>query len=175
MTPVSSTQPMKDEKFDVQQLEVASPCYERWDNMKGDDRVRHCASCKLNVYNVRELTAGEVEELVTRSNGRVCMRLYRRWDGTVLTRDCPMGLQRARVRVAAALLTATAFVGVLLLPLIRLGGSERAEEMADYTFSERLAEFQQEAYEWPVVGSLLEKVSPRPRATMGVVMRRSRP
>lgn len=175
MTPATPLKPVTDEKFDVQQLEVASPCYERWDNMKGDERVRHCASCKLNVYNVRELTASEVEELVARSSGRVCMRLYRRWDGTVLTRDCPMGLQRARVKVAAALLTATAFVGVLLLPLIRLGGSERAEEMEDYTFAERLGEFKQEAYAWPVVGSLLEKVAPQPRATMGVVIRRSRP
>jgi hypothetical protein len=166
---------MADEQFDLQQLDVASPCYERWDDMKGDDRVRHCASCRLNVYNVRELTRAEVEELVTRTNGRLCIRLYRRWDGTVLTRDCPVGLQRARVRVATALLTAAAFVGVLLLPLIRIGGSPRAEELVGYTFEERLQELRYDAYRWPVVGSLLEKVYPRPRAVMGVIIRRSSP
>lgn len=175
MTPATPMKPMTDEQFDVQQLEVASPCYERWDHMKGDDRVRHCASCKLNVYNVRELTGAEVEELVTRSSGRMCMRLYRRWDGTVLTRDCPMGLQQARVRVAAALLTAVAFVAVLLLPLFRLTGSVRGYDRSDYTFMDRVDEFKEGAYEWPVLGSMLEKLSPRPRATVGVVIRRSRP
>ena len=89
---------MTAEKFDLQQLRIASPCYERWDNMKGDDRVRHCASCKLNVFNVREMTKAEVEQLVESTQGRLCLRLYKRWDGTVLMADCPVGVSRARVR-----------------------------------------------------------------------------
>jgi len=159
---------MTDGQFDLQKLQVASPCYERWDRMKGDERVRHCASCKLNVYNVKELTAAEVEELVQRTSGQLCMRLYRRWDGTLLTRDCPVGLQRARMRVAAAMATAAAFVAVLLFPvLVKLGAKEAPEE--SFTFEERLDELRWKTYEWPVIGFVMEKVYPPPRATMGVI------
>ncbi len=160
---------MTAEKFDLQQLKIASPCYERWENMKGDDRVRHCASCKLNVFNVREMTRAEVEQLLDKTEGRVCMRLYRRWDGTVLTADCPVGVSRARVRVASALLTAAAFVGVLVLPLLR--GIPRAPGEEPLTFQERFEMIKEEAYEWPVFGILLEEISPRPRRfTMGAVI-----
>jgi hypothetical protein len=159
---------MTAEKFDLQQLQIASPCYERWDNMKGDDRVRHCASCKLNVFNVREMTKAEVEDLIDRTQGRLCMRLYKRWDGTVLTADCPVGVSRARVRLASALLTAAAFVGVLVLPLLR--GNPRGPSDEPLTFQKRLEFIKDEAYEWPVFGALLEEISPRPRAMMGAMI-----
>jgi hypothetical protein len=158
-----------DAPFDLQKLQVASPCYERWADMKGDERTRHCASCKLNVYNVKELTASEVEALMQRTTGQVCMRLYRRWDGTVLTRDCPVGVQRTRVRIAASMITAAAFVLVLLMPvLVRLGISEQ-DELEHLTFQERLSDLRYKAYGWPVIGMVMEKVYPPPRMTMGVI------
>lgn len=159
---------MTAEKFDLQQLRIASPCYERWDNMKGDDRVRHCASCKLNVFNVREMTKPEVEQLVESTQGRLCLRLYKRWDGTVLTADCPVGVSRARVRVASALLTAAAFVGVLVLPLLR--GNPRGPSDEPLTFQQRFNLIKDEAYNWPVFGLILEEISPRPRAMMGAMI-----
>jgi len=79
-------------------LRVASPCTASWEQMTGDDRVRHCAECNLDVYNFSALTPAEIEQLLAASKGqRLCGRLYRRADGTVLTRDCPVGF-RARVR-----------------------------------------------------------------------------
>jgi len=89
--------------------------------MAGDERVRHCSLCSLNVYNFAEMTAGEVRELLMRTEGRVCARLYRRADGTVLTRDCPTGiraLRRRASRAAAALVTA-----LLTLPGLAFGGT----------------------------------------------------
>jgi hypothetical protein len=160
---------MPDGTFDLQKLQVASPCYERWDNMKGDARTRHCASCKLNVYNIREMTTSEVKELVQRTSGQLCIRLYRRWDGTVLTRDCPVGLQRARVRVAAAMATAAAFVAVLLFPVLARLGSKEAAPLEGLTFEERMDDLRWKAYEWPVIGFVMEKVSPAPRAIMGAM------
>ncbi len=160
---------MTDGKFNLQKLQVASPCYERWDNMKGDDRVRHCASCKLNVYNVRELTTAEVEELVERTKGRLCVRLYRRWDGTVLTRDCPVGLQRARVRMVAALATAASFVMVLLLPMLLRLGSKEAASLEGTTYEERLDALRWRAYGLPIIGGVIEKVYPPPRVVMGAM------
>lgn len=160
---------MTDGKFDLQTLQIASPCYERWDNMKGDARTRHCASCKLNVYNVREMTTAEVEALLQRTNGRLCVRLYRRWDGTVLMRDCPVGVKRARVRMVAALATAASFVMVLLLPVLLRLASKEAVSVEGTTVEERLDTLRWRAYELPLIGALIEKIYPPPRYTMGAL------
>lgn len=90
-------------------LRIAVPCEASWEGMAGDERMRHCTLCRLHVYNFAEMTREEVRELLVRTEGRVCARLYRRADGTVLTRDCPTGLRALRrraARVAAALVTA---------------------------------------------------------------------
>ena len=69
-------------------LRVAKPCTEDWEQMVGDDRVRYCAKCELSVYNFADMTRDEIAELVARREGRICGRLYRRQDGTVVTKDC---------------------------------------------------------------------------------------
>ena len=35
----------------VGRLCIALPCLTSWERMEGDERVRHCAVCNLNVYN----------------------------------------------------------------------------------------------------------------------------
>jgi hypothetical protein len=98
----------------LSQLTIASPCTASWESMTGDERSRHCSECNRNVYNFAAMTSAEIEELVAaNSGGRLCGRLYRRADGTVLTSDCPVGL-RARVRrvsrrLSAALAAAMTF------------------------------------------------------------------
>jgi hypothetical protein len=90
---------------------VAAPCREPWEQMHGNDQVRRCRSCDLNVYNLDGLTAFEVRDLLMKTEGRLCVRLFVRRDGTLLTRDCPSGWaqvaklwkdQRARARLAGA-------------------------------------------------------------------------
>ncbi len=102
-------------------LRIAAPCQAGWEGMAGDERVRHCTLCSLNVYNFAEMTRDEVRDLLVRTEGRVCARLYRRADGTVLTRDCPTGLRALRrraSRAAAALITA-----LLSFPSLAFGGT----------------------------------------------------
>jgi len=103
-------------KDPLDQIRVASPCPASWDRMEGDERTRHCTLCELNVYNFAEMTRDEIRELLMRSEGRVCARLYRRADGTMITRDCPTAVQRVRQRVSqwagatmAALLSVATF------------------------------------------------------------------
>lgn len=62
--------------------------------MKGDQNIRHCSQCKLNVYNFSEMSESEIVNLLQRTDGRVCARLYRRADGTILTADCPVGFRK---------------------------------------------------------------------------------
>ncbi|HEX6813876.1 MAG TPA: hypothetical protein VF384_19800 [Planctomycetota bacterium] len=94
----------------LDEIAIASPCSADWNQMKGDERRRFCASCKLHVHNLSAMTASQAEELLRDAGkGRLCVRYYRRADGTVLTRDCPVGLRqrlrRAWARAAALWLT----------------------------------------------------------------------
>ncbi len=80
----------------VRSIRVASPCSQSWDAMEGDDRCRFCTACGQNVYNLSALTETEVENLVREKEGKLCVRFYRRRDGTVLTRNCPVGMRAMR-------------------------------------------------------------------------------
>lgn len=80
-------------------IDVAAPCSADWDAMTGDERVRHCQQCQMNVYNLSEMTEPEALKLVNQREGRLCIQFYRRADGTLLTKDCPVGLKAIRKAV----------------------------------------------------------------------------
>ena len=85
---------------------IASPCPTTWESMAGDERVRFCTRCNLNVYNFAGMTGDEVRELMLRTEGRVCARLYRRADGTLWTRR---RIRRVAAAAIAALFSISAF------------------------------------------------------------------
>jgi len=72
-------------------IKVAAPCAAEWSKMTGDARQRHCADCNKHVYNLSEMTRDEAQALLIEKEGRLCVRYYRRHDGTILTADCPVG------------------------------------------------------------------------------------
>lgn len=84
----------------LEDIRIASPCNASWDAMTGDDRVRFCGSCQKNVFNLSNMSRDDAEALIEKTEGRVCVRYYRRRDGTVLTQDCPVGLRAVRRRLA---------------------------------------------------------------------------
>lgn len=90
------------EKFTnpLNKIRVASPCPADWNEMHGDERKRHCSECNLNVYNLSDMTKQEAEKFLINSEGRVCVKFYRRRDGTVLTKDCPVGWAKLKKRVS---------------------------------------------------------------------------
>jgi hypothetical protein len=81
-------------------IKVAEPCPANWDNMCGNEQVRFCGQCNLSVYNLSGMTRREAESFVTRAEGRVCIRFFRRADGTILTENCPVGLRALKKRVS---------------------------------------------------------------------------
>jgi hypothetical protein len=96
----------------LEHVKVAAPCPADWEKMVGDERARYCDRCSLHVYNLSGMTRREAEALVTSAEGRLCVRFYRRPDGTILTRNCPVGLSALRRRAArAATATLTAVLG----------------------------------------------------------------
>jgi hypothetical protein len=84
-------------------IHIATPCKAGWENMVGDDKVRFCGTCQKNVYNLSELTREEAEALILEKEGNLCGRYYQRQDGTILTKDCAVGIsQRRKRRLLAA-------------------------------------------------------------------------
>jgi len=81
----------------LEQLRIAAPCSVEWDDMSGDERARFCGKCEKHVYNVVAMTRAEAEALVREKEGKLCLQLYTRADGTVLTSDCPVGVRRQRL------------------------------------------------------------------------------
>src|SRR5689334_8976034 len=104
----------------LSELRIASPCPADWANMKGSDQVRHCTMCRLNVYNLSEMTTAEAEQLIRTTEGRLCARFYKRPDGTVITKDCPRGLADFGHRVSrSSLMVAALVVGSMMLIFMR--------------------------------------------------------
>lgn len=84
-------------------IRVATPCHADWNQMVGDDRVRHCASCDKDVFNLSSMTRDQAEALVLAKAGNLCARYYQRKDGTILLADCAVGIaQKRKRRVIAA-------------------------------------------------------------------------
>ena len=78
-------------------VQIASPCDVSWASMEGDSDVRYCSSCKKHVYNLSMMSRAEAEAVLGAAKAtEVCVRLYRRADGTVITDDCPVGVRRRR-------------------------------------------------------------------------------
>ena len=84
----------------LKNLRVAAPCSANWDDMEGDERTRHCAQCKLNVFNLSDMSQAEAEALIKNKIGRLCVRFFQREDGTIITDNCPVGLRALRNRLA---------------------------------------------------------------------------
>ena len=97
-------------------IAIAAPCSANWNEMAGDDRKRACSLCKKDVYNISAMSRTEAEQLIRSTEGEICIRLYKRNDGTVIVDNCPVGLRAIRKRlqwvasgVAAIMATLGAF------------------------------------------------------------------
>lgn len=97
---------------------IAAPCGVRWDEMHGSATVRDCSQCSRKVYNLSAMTAYQAERFLEQAGSAECIGFYRRADGTILTADCPVGLEKIRQTInrrlrllAASLSSIIAFFG----------------------------------------------------------------
>jgi hypothetical protein len=77
----------------LEKIFVAAPCRVSWHSMEGDEKVRCCGTCRQHVYNLSAMEVEEAADVIARNTGSLCVRFYRRLDGTVMTGDCPVGRQ----------------------------------------------------------------------------------
>lgn len=127
----------------LDQISIPLPCPVDWNSMKGNEQVRFCRQCRQRVYNLSEMTRADAKrflesrlgalhsrgaletphnesadnksaDLRTAATPGVCVRFYRRPDGTIVTRDCA-SLRRAARKTARLILTAVGAVVLLVL------------------------------------------------------------
>lgn len=115
--------------FDLDDVRIASPCKMEWADMTGGDRVRHCAACQKNVFNLSGMKRSEAIDLLRATEGKICARFYRRKDGTMLTADCPVGValiaRKAKRAVLGACISTLGAIGALLAFLASTTTTER--------------------------------------------------
>jgi hypothetical protein len=109
----------------LEDLRIATPCKANWAEMLGNDQMRYCALCKLNVYNLSGMTREEAEGLVKANEGKICVSFFKRADGTVLTQDCPVGVAaRIKRRVASVAAGFAAFAALGWAAFAGRGGDQ---------------------------------------------------
>ncbi len=81
-------------------MTIPAACNADWDSMIGDDKVRFCEHCNLHVTNLSNITRQEAMSLVTRSEGRLCVRFVQRPNGTAMTKQMPQKLHQTGRRVS---------------------------------------------------------------------------
>jgi len=91
-------------------IRVAAPCSADWDSMVGNERVRLCEQCHLNVYNLSEMSRVEADRLINQAEGRLCVRFYRRRDGSIITQNCPVGLRAIKRRLSRVATAVASFI-----------------------------------------------------------------
>lgn len=125
-------------------IKVASPCSADWNEMSGNEQQRFCGNCQKNVYNLSGMTKDEAENLLLNAEGRLCIRFYKRADGTILTQDCPVGWAAFKRRVSK---TVTAFASLMFGIIGGLGINSLFNQKEDEPY---------------IMGKIAYKASPTP-------------
>lgn len=65
---------MSKNSFKNDLFKVTSPCSQDWEQMRGNEKVRFCDHCALEVNNISAMRRKDALRLVKNSDGRVCVR-----------------------------------------------------------------------------------------------------
>ena len=111
-------------------LTVPSPCSTDWNSMIGNDQVRFCEHCSLDVHNLSLMTRAQAERLVARSNGRLCVQYIHDPNGGPVT--LPVGQKLHHISRRVSQIAAGAFTAALSVTSaiaqestgVRIGGAD---------------------------------------------------
>ncbi len=123
-------------KNPIDRIAVNSPCSNDWDSMIGNDQVRFCEHCSLQVHNLSEMTQIDAMRLLARSSGRLCVRYYRNPNGETVTRNTASALHqigRRASRIASAAFSAT----LSLTPALAHASTNPTPDVVYYKQAER--------------------------------------
>jgi hypothetical protein len=89
-------------------IRVASPCSERWADMRPRGDGRHCERCEKTVVDLSRMTRGQAEALVRSRTGELCVRIAEDDRGQLVFRAEPKRLPVLGPMALAGLLAACA-------------------------------------------------------------------
>ncbi|HZH89758.1 MAG TPA: hypothetical protein VEX70_03955 [Pyrinomonadaceae bacterium] len=112
-------------------VRVAAPCRADWERMRGNERVRFCDACSMNVYNLSNMTKNDAESLLLSAEGRLCVRYYHRADGSIMTDNCPVGLRALKRRAYGFSRAVVSSVLSFFAGMAVLAGLETAQNSID--------------------------------------------
>ena len=118
---------------DLSDLVITTPCSMDWNRMDGDARTRYCSQCEKYVFNIAAMTRSEAMQLIGIGDRKVCARIFRRPDGTIVTSECapPVPVAKRRrlqfsigalvtlVTSSAALFAMTPWIGKHIRPYLQ--------------------------------------------------------
>lgn len=119
------------------QLHIASPCNVDWDSLIGNDRVRFCEHCQLTVHNIDRASRKQIQRLVARSNGRLCVN-YRQPVPQKLPAPILYKIGRRTSVIAASAFSATLSISTAVAASADLKQSGLPHEVA---FATRLNDY----------------------------------
>jgi hypothetical protein len=108
----------------LDRVQISVPCTVGWEKMTGDNRARFCRECQRDVHNFSKLTRAEIEALLLKSKGRLCGRIERRVDGTIVTAET---IEENLTTFQFARHRASRFVGATFAALLSLCSSIGAQ------------------------------------------------
>jgi hypothetical protein len=77
-------------------ISIAQPCHENWAAMTPAADARFCAHCQRQVHDLSNMTTAEVDDLLCRAAGPLCIRYSAAPDGRVATLDYQKANPRSR-------------------------------------------------------------------------------
>jgi hypothetical protein len=123
----------------LETINLVFSCPMAWDKMIGDNQIRYCPECKLNVYNISNLNNTEATNLINSNENRLCIKFYRRADGTVLTKDCSIRIKVIKKKIA----TNTAVVSLAILLCLSNINAQNPIKLPQTPQSSQLPQFSQ--------------------------------
>jgi hypothetical protein len=94
-------------------LQTINPCSMDWNEMIGNNKVRHCAKCDKVVYNISEMNAKEINRLFNNNATDLCGTYYRNSRGGISINNFERKLFKVKVRGLKA-------IGSLLTAIISI-------------------------------------------------------
>lgn len=130
-------------------LQLAFNCPAQWESMVGDEQSRHCNLCKRNVYNISSMTRQEAIDFLEAKGEKVCVRYFKRRDGTILTAPCgkaKRGFFSLKMKIATACAGVAFFGFPIFMPVY--AGARKLPPKAEFKrYSKRLTEVRQQIAE----------------------------
>ncbi|HRH46035.1 MAG TPA: hypothetical protein PKY82_30610 [Pyrinomonadaceae bacterium] len=91
-------------KYTLENFEVPKPCSMNWDEMKGNEEIRHCDRCQHQIYNLSEMPTRRALKVLNQPDEKVCVTYLQDDNNKVITQTYFGIFKRNFVKVFSAIL-----------------------------------------------------------------------